>query len=65
LPSPGLAEGARADLVMIEPERSFVIEPARLRSKSHNTPFLGRKVEGAIALTMREGDIIFEATEEA
>jgi dihydroorotase len=65
LASPGLVEGARADLVMIEPERSFVIEPARLRSKSHNTPFLGRKVGGAIALTMREGDIIFEATEEA
>jgi dihydroorotase len=65
LPSPSLAEGTPADLVMIEPERSFVIEPARLRSKSHNTPFLGRKVEGAIALTMRGGDIIFEATEEA
>jgi dihydroorotase len=65
LSSPGFAAGARADLVMIEPERSFVIEPAQMRSKSHNTPFTGRKVEGKVALTMSDGAIIFEATEDA
>jgi dihydroorotase len=65
LPAPSVCEGARADLVMIEPERSFVIEPRGLRSKGHNTPFLGRRVKGAIRLTMRDGALIFDATEEA
>ncbi|HEY3592438.1 MAG TPA: dihydroorotase, partial [Polyangiaceae bacterium] len=65
LPSPGIVEGVRAEVTLIEPERSFVIEPSRLRSKSHNTPFLGRKIDGAVALTMSDGAIIFDATEEA
>jgi dihydroorotase len=63
LPSPTLREGARAELAVIDFERSFVIDPARMRSKSHNTPFLGRKIQGAVALTMGDGAIIFEATE--
>ena len=63
LPSPTLREGARAELAVIDFERSFVIDPARMRSKSHNTPFLGRKIQGAVALTMADGAIIFEATE--
>src|SRR5215471_7179062 len=63
LPAPSLREGARAELALIDFERSFVIDPARMRSKSHNTPFLGRKIQGAVALTMADGAIIFEAEE--
>jgi dihydroorotase len=62
---PTLAEGVPAALVMVEPEKSWVVEPSRLRSKSANTPFLGREVRGAIALTMSEGAVIFDTTEEA
>ena len=43
----------------------FVIAIEQLRSKSHNTPFLGREVTGAIVLTMSEGAIIFDTTEDA
>jgi dihydroorotase len=49
---------------MIEPERLWVVDPSRLRSKSTNTPFLGREVRGAVALTMSEGAVIFDTTEE-
>jgi dihydroorotase len=62
---PAIAEGVPAAVVMIEPETEFVIAKERLRSKSHNTPFLGRKVSGAIVLTMSEGAIIFDTLEDA
>ena len=65
LAAPSIVEGVPAALVMIEPERSYVIEAKRLRSKSANTPFLGQPVTGSVALTMSEGAIIFDATEEA
>jgi len=62
---PTLSEGVPAALVMIEPEKAWVVDRARLRSKSTNTPFLGREVRGQVALTMSEGAVIFDATEEA
>jgi dihydroorotase len=62
---PTLSEGVPAAMVLIEPEKSWVVDRARLRSKSANTPFLGREVRGAVALTMSEGAVIFDATEEA
>jgi dihydroorotase len=65
LVSPSIAEGVPAAFAMIEPERSFTIEASRFRSKSANTPFLGREVTGMVALTMSEGAIIFDTTEEA
>jgi dihydroorotase len=65
LHSPRIAEGEPAALTLIEPERKYTIDASRLRSKSRNTPFLGHEVIGAIALTMSEGAIIFDATEEA
>jgi dihydroorotase len=49
---------------MIEPERSFTIEASKLRSKSSNTPFLGHEVTGMVALTMSEGAVIFDTTED-
>jgi dihydroorotase len=62
---PTLAEGVPAAMVMVEPEKSWVVDRSRLRSKSANTPFLGREVRGAVALTMSEGAVIFDTTEEA
>jgi dihydroorotase len=65
LVSPTIHEGVPAAVVMIEPERKFTIEASRLRSKSANTPFLGREVTGAVVLTMSEGAVIFDTTEDA
>ena len=63
--TPAIAEGVAAALVMIEPEKRWTVDNSRLRSKSRNTPFLGREVRGAVALTMAEGAVIFDTTEEA
>ena len=60
LPAPRLREGARADFVLVDPAARWTIDPARLRSKSKNTPFLGRTVEGRIEMTVCEGRIVHE-----
>jgi dihydroorotase len=55
LPGGALAVGAVADLCVIDPERPFMIEADGLRSKSKNTPFLGRLLAGRAVLTLVEG----------
>jgi dihydroorotase len=65
LPLPTILEGVPAELVMINPERRWIVNAARLRSKSSNTPFLGREIKGGIELTMAQGAIIFDAADDA
>lgn len=59
--SPTLREGERAELVLVDPDHKWTITKERLRSKSKNTPFIGREVLGSVALTMARGGIVFEA----
>ena len=61
---PTLSEGVPAALVHGRTrEHAGWSDRARLRSKSANTPFLGREVAARCALTMSEGAVIFDATE--
>lgn len=60
LQPPTLREGARADLVLIDPRARWTVEPGQLQTKSFNTPFAGRTVEGQVAMTMCGGQIVFE-----
>ncbi len=62
LPVPRIKDGARADLVLVDPTARWTIDPARLLSKSRNTPFAGRAVTGRVELTVCEGRIVHEAT---
>jgi dihydroorotase len=62
LDAPRLRTGAMAEVCLVDPERTWTIEPARLRSKSKNTPFLGKDVRGAVLLTMASGHIVHDAT---
>jgi dihydroorotase len=55
---PSLREGARADLVVLDPRARWTIDRSQLRTKSYNTPFAGRTVEGRVAMTMCEGRIV-------
>jgi dihydroorotase len=60
LEPPRIRDGARADLVLVDPRARWTIDPARLRTKSRNTPFAGRAVEGRVAMTVCEGRIVHE-----
>jgi dihydroorotase len=59
LPGGTLASGAPADLVVFDPEASWVVEPARLHSRSRNTPFAGETLPGVVHLTLVDGTVVF------
>ncbi len=60
LPPSRIAEGARADVTLIDPKEKWTIDPARLRTKSKNTPFLKREVTGRVMMTIAAGHVVFE-----
>ena len=61
LPGGSLADGAPADIVVIDPDRKVTIDVARQRSRSKNSPFHGWELRGAVALTFVGGRLVYEA----
>ncbi len=55
-----LAVGKRADLVLIDPEVSWTVDPERFRSRGKNSPVAGRRLRGRILMTIKEGRIAYE-----
>ncbi len=56
-----LAPGADADVVVVDPEAHWEVDPARFRSKSRNTPFAGWKVKGRVITTIVAGRVVYDA----
>lgn len=61
LPSGRLAEGAPADIIIIDPNKPWVVEADSLLSKSKNTPFDGRRMTGRCVRTIVAGQTVFAA----
>ena len=59
LPTGRLTAGAPADLVIFDPERPTRIEPDTFISKSKNSPFDGRLVQGQVIRTVVDGRTIY------
>ncbi|WP_437719704.1 dihydroorotase [Sorangium sp. So ce861] len=59
LEAPAIKAGARAELCLVDPNLSFVLDPARLRSKSKNTPLLGKQLTGRVKMTLAAGRVVF------
>ena len=56
-----LARGAPADLVLFDLDAPVVIDADALISKSKNSPFDGRRLQGKVLRTVAEGRTIYEA----
>lgn len=61
LPAGRLAAGAAADLVIFDPDRAWKIDASTIRSKSKNTPFDERPVQGLALRTVVDGRTVFES----
>ena len=62
LPLGTLAPGAPADVIVVDPERSWTVEPRGLHSKSKNSPFLGWTLRGQVERTYVEGRLVHALT---
>jgi dihydroorotase len=64
LPGGSLAPGMPGDVVVFDPAAEWVVDPARFRSKSRNTPFGGRQLRGRVVLTLVGGELVWDALAE-
>ena len=60
LPAGKLEKGRRADLAIFNPERAWKVNADDLISKSKNTPFDGRPLQGVVMRTVIDGRTVFE-----
>ena len=51
-----VAPGRPANLVVIDPDRRWVVDPAASASRSRNTPYAGRELEGKVRHTILHGE---------
>jgi dihydroorotase len=58
--SGALKKGAPADLVLIDPDEPFAVDPEKLRSRARNTPFEGRRFLGRAQKTYVGGECVFD-----
>jgi dihydroorotase len=56
-----LAKGRPADLLLFDPARPWVVQESSIRSKSKNTPFERRPVQGMAIRTVIDGRTVHNA----
>ncbi|HEY8571312.1 dihydroorotase [Phenylobacterium sp.] len=61
LPAGRLAKGARADLVLVDPNAPVIVDADKLISKSKNSPFDGRRLQGKVLRTLVDGRTVYSA----
>ena len=56
-----LQAGAPADLILFDPGAPVIVDAAALRSKSKNSPFDGRRLQGRVEMTIVGGRVVHAA----
>jgi dihydroorotase len=57
LPYGTLAPGRAADVVVLDPDQAWVVDPERFLSKGKNSPLGGQTLRGTVLLTIAQGTI--------
>jgi dihydroorotase len=63
LPLGGLMRGEPANMTVIDPDVTYVMDSRTFQSKSRNCPFDGRTVQGQALLTLVDGSLAFSRLE--
>jgi dihydroorotase len=61
LESGRMAKGAPADLVLLDPDKPFILDRFKLLSKSKNTPFDNARLQGRVLATFVGGKAVYRA----
>ncbi len=59
LPGGTLARGGVGDVVVFDAEATWTVDPARVRSRSRNSPWLGEVLPGVVRWTLVGGRIVY------
>lgn len=62
IPAGTLAEGANADIVLLDEKAEWTVDPEKLHGKSKNTPFKGMTLTGKVTTTICRGNIVYRAS---
>ena len=54
-----LAPGMAADLMIVDPEREWIVDPDKFYSQARNTPFAGWRFKGQVVKTIVDGRVVF------
>lgn len=54
-----IMEGKDADVVIFAPEKEWVYRRENIKSKSKNSPFIGRRMKGKVVKTIYKGRVVF------
>lgn len=52
--------GSDADIIIVSPDKEWVVKKETLVSKSKNSPFLGRKLKGVVEYTILAGRVVYK-----
>ena len=58
-----IKEEAVADLTIFNPNEKYTYEEASIVSKSKNTPWIGKQLQGKVQYTIVSGDIKYDAND--
>lgn len=61
LPHGRLDAGRSADICIFDPEQRWIPAPDTLRSRGHNSPFLGWELRGRVVCTLLQGKIVHQS----
>lgn len=60
LPGGSLKKGEPADLIIVDIERKWTVDPQRFVSRGRNTPFAGMTLKGEVDATFVGGKLVYE-----
>jgi len=58
-----IKEGAIADLTIFDPNKTYEYKKESIASKSKNTPWIGKKLQGQVQYTIVSGDVKYAAND--
>ena len=55
-----LKEGSVADIIIVDPDKEWIVAKDKISSKSKNSAFIGRQLKSCVEYTILKGKIVFK-----